>query len=156
MLGHETPCEHYLGSIKNTRDNSALVAQERTRWLSANYRREKWKRAERRAPLSKVFQLHLSKNKCTSWTFPRRPPGWAIGLAESLASNSCFTSPPLKPEVSHTCQAATWHQDSRLGYTGEQRRCCCYCMMLNIIKTTDGAPVSKSEILSAEVSHAFN
>lgn len=49
--------------------------------------------AERLVPFSKVFQLHLSKNKCSGWTCPRRPPGWAIGLAESLASTSCFPPP---------------------------------------------------------------
>lgn len=35
-------------------------------------------------------------------------------------------------------------------------KCCCYCLILNILKRTDGAPVSKSENFSAEVSHAFN
>lgn len=87
--------------------NSTLVAQNHTRWLSANYRRKKWRRAERRVPFSQVFQLHLSKNKCTSWTFPRRPPGWAIGLAESLASTSCFTAPPQCPPPPWSRRSAT-------------------------------------------------
>lgn len=76
-----------------------------------------WRRAERRVPFSKAFQLNLGKNKCTSWTFPRRPPGWAIGLAESLASTSYFTT-PLELEVRHTCQTATWHQNYTHRYPG--------------------------------------
>lgn len=116
-------------------------------------RRAKWRRADRLTPFSEVFQLHLSKNKCTSWTIPRRPPGWAIGLAESLASTSCFT-PPLgaggQPHLSGSYLASKLTDSG----TEERQRCCSYWTNLNI--QTDKAAGRRSQTLAAEVSHAFN
>lgn len=103
-----------------------------------------WRRAERRVPFSKAFQLNLGKNKCTSWTFPRRPPGWAIGLAESLASTFYFTPPPGAGGQTHLSDS---YLTSKL-HT-QVPRICCYRLIFHIHESHAFKEASFSKIYSS-------
>lgn len=75
-------------------------------------------------------------------------------LAESLAFTSCFTPPPTfggggQPHLSGSY--LTLGLQTRVHSGAAEVRA-----IPNTLKTADGAPVSKSGNLSAEVSHAFN